>query len=111
MLQICTVSLEILIKNYAAFGLDTYFKLGCDTEAAIIHKTKYLGILTNLMSSIEEKVIDTLRKEFSNGNSKYFLNKGDFDQIVKIKEEGQECCIRILFKEETLCILSKKEIA
>lgn len=111
MLQICTVNLEILIKNYAVSGLDTYFRLGCDSEAAIIHKTKYLGILAGLLSSVEEKVVETIRKEFSNGNAKPFLNKEDYEQILKMKEEGQECCIRILFKDETLCILSKKEIA
>lgn len=109
-MQVCTVSLEVLVKNYLVNGVDKTFDLKNDEISSALWQSDFLTNVKNLLSTTETNVIGTLRKEFVNGNANKFLNKEDYEQILNSHNEGTEYCIRVVVGNETLCILSKREI-
>lgn len=109
-MQVCTVDLEVLIKNYLVNGVDKTFDLKNDEITSASWRSDFLTNIKNLLSNTETNVIGTLRKEFMNGNAKKFLNDDIYNQILNSHSEGKEYCIRVIADNETLCILSKREI-
>jgi hypothetical protein len=110
MIQVCTVNLDILIKNYLVNSVDKSTALKHNVEAFLSWHDEFLTNTKNLLSLKETNIIGTLRKEFANGNARSFLNKDDYEQIMKTFNEGKDYCLRVVDNNETLCILSKKEI-
>lgn len=111
MIQVCTVSLDVLIKNYFVNCVDKNTKLKNLNLPSIQNwQDDVLINVKNLLSSKESNIIGTIRKEFANGNADIFLNKEDYDQITKTNDEEKDFCIRVTSNNKTLCILSKNEI-
>lgn len=108
-MQVCTVSLDVLIKNYLVNGVDKNSNLKRNANVALWQE-EFLSSAKNLISTTESIVVETIRKEFANGNTRAFLNKEDYEQIMKTHNEGKDYCLRIINDNETLCILCKKEI-
>jgi len=110
MIQVCTVKLDVLIKNYLVNGVDKNAALKTSLGSVSLWQEEFIANIKNLLSTKESNIIGTLRKEFTNGNVRIFLNKEDYEQITKTHNEGKDYCIRVIDDNETLCILSKKEI-
>lgn len=111
MIQVCTVRLEVLIKNYFVSCVDKNIELKTLHSPFLQNwQEDFLLNAKDLLSPQESTVIYTLRRQFANGEAKNFLNKEDYEQILKMREEGTDYCVRVLDGNETLCLLSKKEI-
>lgn len=110
-IQICTVKLEGLIRNYAAKSADIGMQMRhADPLIWIEWFDTHVTILKNLLSPNESVITETLRKEFAKGHSDIFLNREDWGEIIKNRNEGNDYCIRVMHENGTLCILSKSEI-
>lgn len=110
MMQVCTVSLDCLIKNYAIRGIDKSVELKSDAASQLKWIETYTRNLKNLLSAEENVITETLRREFASGYSKDFLNREDYDEIKKNHSEGTDYCVRVICENVTLCLLSKREI-
>lgn len=108
-IKVCTVDLETLIKNYAIRGIDKTIASN-KIETSINWNEIYADNLTMLLSKSEEVVVVSLRKLFGEGFCIELLNTEDYEQLKQTKHEGNDYCIRVVYNNETLCILSKKEI-
>ena len=109
-IHVCTVVLENLVKNYATRGIDISFSLSRDDNASSNWREEYVSNLNNLLCGKENIIVDTLRKLFVNGSAKDLLNPEDWQEIRKNNHEGSDYCIRVFFENQTLCLLSKREI-
>jgi hypothetical protein len=112
MIQVCTVGLEVLIKNYFVSCVDKSTELKTLYSPSLQEewREEFLANAGDLLSQTDADIICALRKEFANGKAKDFLNQDDYDQILKMQEEGADYCVRVMDGNETLCLLSKKEI-
>lgn len=109
-IKICTMELETLIKNYAFRGITKTIAINKETSSSTNWGDNYARNLSNLLSGKDELVIQTLREIFANGFSQDALNAEDYEELKKNNQEGNDYCLRIMFQNETLCILSKREI-